>query len=334
MTAPLTPPGCNVASFPYLPLDVLRLRDSDLAALATGDEFKAAILLWCKSWTETPAGSLPNEPRVLARVAGVALAEWEGIAAMALRGWVLCTDGRLYHPLIAERVLRAWIDRLKLKDRSAKGNATRYESFSYDAAEFGRRRAEAVAYLSRLCPDAASEFGVVLQGGEAPTGSDAPPEGTATGTPEGTAFGSQLNQTKPNETERNETERNGTDRSLVVPPLASPTREEEAFALFQDRADVLGLPRPKALDGDRRKKLTARLDEIGGLPEWIDTLDIIARSPVCLGQAGRSWKLSLDWLLQPANLRKVRDGNYLGDNRTPSPGGGGYMSLAMEGLPH
>jgi hypothetical protein len=90
-------------------LDTVRLLDSDLFALSTGDEFKAAVSLWCKSWTQRPAASLPTDDRILRKLSGVdSMAAWNKLKAMALRGWVLCGDGRLYHPVVAEQALVAW----------------------------------------------------------------------------------------------------------------------------------------------------------------------------------------------------------------------------------
>ena len=64
---PLVPAEVDLRDFGFMPLDVLRLRDSDLAALANGEEFKAAVLLWCAAWHQVPAASLPNDDRLLAR---------------------------------------------------------------------------------------------------------------------------------------------------------------------------------------------------------------------------------------------------------------------------
>jgi hypothetical protein len=47
---PLTPPDCDLRDFSWMPLDVIRLRDSDLAVISSGDAFRAAVLLWCASW--------------------------------------------------------------------------------------------------------------------------------------------------------------------------------------------------------------------------------------------------------------------------------------------
>ncbi len=106
---PLTPIDCDLRNFPHMPLDVVRLRDSDLAALEGAEEFRAAVLLWCASWHQIPAASIPDDDRVLANLAGFGrvVKEWMKVREGALRGWVKCEDGRLYHPVIAEKALSA-----------------------------------------------------------------------------------------------------------------------------------------------------------------------------------------------------------------------------------
>ncbi|WP_291365319.1 DUF1376 domain-containing protein [Acetobacter sp. UBA5411] len=133
---PLTPEDCDLRGLPFMQLDVVRLIDSDLFALSTGDEFKASVALWCKSWTQLPAASLPDDDRVLAHLSGSGT-KWKRIKAMALRGWVKCSDGRLYHPTVAEKALHAWKARTNQRERAAKrwnknnssdGNATASEN--------------------------------------------------------------------------------------------------------------------------------------------------------------------------------------------------------------
>lgn len=109
--APLVPAEVDLRGLPWMRLDTSRLLDSDLFAISTGDEFKAAVSLWCKSWTQLPAASLPNDDRVLAHLSGAG-ARWKKLKAMALRGWVLCADGRLYHPVVAEQAVDAWEERV------------------------------------------------------------------------------------------------------------------------------------------------------------------------------------------------------------------------------
>jgi hypothetical protein len=112
---PLTPPDCDLRDFPFMPLDVVRLRDSDLSIQAEGDEFRAAVLLWCASWHQIPAASLPDDNSTLASLAGYGRVqkEWLKVRDGALRGWVLCSDTRLYHPVVAEKARDAWLAKLR-----------------------------------------------------------------------------------------------------------------------------------------------------------------------------------------------------------------------------
>ncbi|MNY08533.1 hypothetical protein D3C86_1413920 [compost metagenome] len=70
LPAPLTPADCNLRGLPFMPLDTERLLDSDMMALSTGEESKTALRLWCKSWIQEPAASLPDDDRILAHLAG------------------------------------------------------------------------------------------------------------------------------------------------------------------------------------------------------------------------------------------------------------------------
>ena len=107
---PPVPPEADLRGFPFMPLDVERLAQSDLAAIATGDEFRAAVLLWCAAWHQKPAGSVPDDDRVLAHLAGFGrnIDGWLEVKEVALRGFELCRDGRLYHLVLAAKVLEAW----------------------------------------------------------------------------------------------------------------------------------------------------------------------------------------------------------------------------------
>ncbi|MDT0507521.1 DUF1376 domain-containing protein [Novosphingobium sp. MMS21-SN21R] len=118
MTAPLTPADCDLRDFAFMPLDATRLLDSDLFALSTGDEFKAALSLWCKCWLQIPAASLPDDDRVLAHLSGAG-SKWKKVKDMALRGFIKCSDGRLYHPVVAEKANDAWDRRSGFQEKRA-----------------------------------------------------------------------------------------------------------------------------------------------------------------------------------------------------------------------
>ncbi|MCA8239871.1 DUF1376 domain-containing protein [Burkholderia sp. AU32262] len=106
---PLTPADCDLTGYRWMPLDVIRVIDSDTFGISTGDEFKTAFRLWAKCWQQVPAASLPDDDRVLAHLAGLSenLPKWKKVRAVALRGFVKCSDGRLYHPVIAEKAIEA-----------------------------------------------------------------------------------------------------------------------------------------------------------------------------------------------------------------------------------
>lgn len=134
MTEPLTPADCDLRDFAFMPLDVVRLRDSDLSIHVTGEEFRAAVLLWCAAWHQVPAASLPDDDKTLAALAGFGrvVAEWKKVRDGALRGWVACNDGRLYHPVVAEKAREAWRGKHqhaygKLGDRVRKANKARQD---------------------------------------------------------------------------------------------------------------------------------------------------------------------------------------------------------------
>ncbi len=115
LTDPLTPADCDLRDFAFMPLDVVRLRDSDLAVTAEADEFRCAVLLWCASWHQVPAASLPDDDKILSQYAGYGrvVKEWQKVREGALRGWVKCADGRLYHPVVAEKANDAWMAKLR-----------------------------------------------------------------------------------------------------------------------------------------------------------------------------------------------------------------------------
>ena len=120
---PLTPPDCDLRDFGHMPLDVRKFRDSDLVAVEDPEAIVAAIMLWGAAWHQIPAASLPDDDRVLANLAGYGIrssgvAAWKKIRSGALRGFVKCSDGRLYHPLVADKAKSAWEGKLKQRWRT------------------------------------------------------------------------------------------------------------------------------------------------------------------------------------------------------------------------
>ncbi len=89
---------------------------------------------------------------------------------------------------------------------------------------------------------------------------------------------------------------------------------ERAFALFNDAAKRTGWPAAQKIDDTRKKKMLARLKDVGGVDGFA----------VAVGKAEASefltvgWpNFNIDWLLKPANFTKLMEGNY--DNKQPGP---------------
>ena len=121
MSEPLVSAQVDLRDFAFMLLAVSRLRDSAIVDSISGEEFRAAILLWCASWHQVPAGSLPDDPRQLSKFAGYGrvVSEWEKVAEGALYGGVKCSDGRWYHPVIAEKAIEAWEKKSEYTECSA-----------------------------------------------------------------------------------------------------------------------------------------------------------------------------------------------------------------------
>jgi len=110
------------------------------------------------------------------------------------------------------------------------------------------------------------------------------------------------------------------ERSLVLEPSSSVPAVDHvgaAFAAFERmRHSIDPASRSATLSPERRKKLAARLSDVGGLEGWAEVLAIIHASPFLRGETSRTGRMvaTIDWLLSPSNLLKVREGNY--DERT------------------
>lgn len=122
---PLVPAEVDLRDFQGMWIDTDRLLRSDTWVLGNGDEKGAAMTLWLESWHQVPAASLPSNDRMLAKLSQAE--RWPKSKEHALRGWIACSDGRLYHPVVAEKALEAWIEKLTAAINGAEGNAKRWQ---------------------------------------------------------------------------------------------------------------------------------------------------------------------------------------------------------------
>lgn len=141
MTAPLTPQNCDLRDFRFMPLEVERLMRSKawLYARRKPEVGFYMMNLWARSWHEVPAASLEDDDDVLADAAMCQPDEWPNVKDAALRGWVKCEDGRLYHPVVAEKALEAWSSKVAQRARTANATAARKRKIEPNDKRNGQR---------------------------------------------------------------------------------------------------------------------------------------------------------------------------------------------------
>lgn len=110
LPAPLTPPDCDLRDFPFMPLECLRLHRSKawLAARKNPALGFYMVNMWTTAWHEVPAASLEDDDDVLAHAAMCDPKAWPKVKEQVMRGWIKCSDGRLYHAVVAEKARDAW----------------------------------------------------------------------------------------------------------------------------------------------------------------------------------------------------------------------------------
>jgi hypothetical protein len=107
---PLVPANVDLRSMPEMPLEVALFKDASVIVSITDAAFKAAVLLWAASWHQIPASSLPDDDKILSMIAGYGreVSCWLEVKEQALWKFIKCSDGRWYHPKIAEKAIRTW----------------------------------------------------------------------------------------------------------------------------------------------------------------------------------------------------------------------------------
>lgn len=147
------PSDCDLRDFPYMPVDIVRLFGSAFHARSTDAEWRAGVTLWLKAFHQVPAASMPDDDIELARLAelGRDVRTWRKLRAMALHGWIRADDGRLYHPVVAEKALEAWIEKLGQRKSSGAANAKRH-GYAFDGDAVDAQIGTAVGMLSVLNP--------------------------------------------------------------------------------------------------------------------------------------------------------------------------------------
>lgn len=311
MTEPFTPENCDLRDFPRMMLDIQRLRNSPFDAIADDAAWRAGLNLWMSAWHAIPAASLESEEAALCKAAGLGrdLRTWKRIRAAAMRGWVLCNDGRLYHETVAEIALEAWLEKLAQRLSSGAGNAKRWGTV-FDPAPVEAEIGKAIALLAALNPDAKA----------IPKAS----RRLSRPRPGGTSSASQRDaQIVPSGSQE---KLNGIDNPLtpkgepqlsLIPAEAEPDEVRLAFNLWNETAKRCGLPNALTLDDGRRRAIRKRLD-VAGLAGWREALAAVEASALCVGQkpgrdGGSPFRADLGFVCQAKSFGRLREGFYGND---------------------
>jgi len=136
----------------WMPLLTDRLAHSMFVRIASNAELGAALRLWVQAWGERPSGSVPNDPRWLADVTKLG-DRWSSHAEVVLRGFVACSDGRLYHPVICE-IAKNRFEQLKGRRRGAALSRRRQEAKRIENRRKNASRRLAVSLATAASDDA------------------------------------------------------------------------------------------------------------------------------------------------------------------------------------
>jgi hypothetical protein len=311
---------------------------SSLFGLSNGDEFKAAFALWCASWYECPAGSLPSDERMLAFLSKAKA--WKKVREMALRGWTLCSDGRLYHETVAKVALAAWDRRVEHREVNDSKNERqkRWRERCKQLADQLRGlgvtppKGASLETLESLLVDAKTstetrgetstvDRGEIGKTGEGRTGEDrggedsntseaSPLHPTAAAPPAG-----KLNGHHPELTEK-----------PAPDPELPPCPHQQLIALYAKHLGHLRQPRGD-WDGARAEAMRTRWRECarpsdfskgyttveGGLAFWDKFFRYVAGTDLASGfprDNGKRWLPDLPWLVTKENFKKVIEGSY------------------------
>lgn len=91
--------------------------------------------------------------------------------------------------------------------------------------------------------------------------------------------------------------------------LTTKSEIDKAVEAWNSIATELDFPRVR-LDAERKRTLTARLRECGGISGWDYLLGKIRESPFLRGETERFRGVTFDWATKRGNFKKIMEGNY------------------------
>lgn len=106
------------------------------------------------------------------------------------------------------------------------------------------------------------------------------------------------------------------DAEDVAQTDAPPMRDADMAALiWNEMAAEHGLAQATVMHPARVRALMTAVKQVGGMPGWSEAIGRIGESDWLCGRiAGRDFKATLDWVINPVNFTKIVEGNFV--NRT------------------
>ena len=246
-------------------------------------------------------GPIKDTPTFIAGLLGVDVRVWHRIRASLLRkGKITETgDGFLFNRRVSDELE----DQAELRKKRSKAGRVS-----------GQKRAER------------NELSFSYGGGSPEVDSKAPSRILQQGDSEAAKY-LKTKDARPtrvehvNEQNRTDRERDREDTSSKedvvglppTPPAPHPLagKGNEAVKIFADAAQRAGWVIPRDTPNQARKRaVMARLRECGGLDGWRQQIALAEAQPFLGGSNERGWRMSLDWLLKPANWQKVAECYY------------------------
>lgn len=334
--APLTPGDCDLTDFQFMPLLVGRLRDSELASEQTPEENWAAVLLWAASWHQVPAASLPDVDTTIAKWAGYQMRgkvdpRWKEVRKGAMRGFVLCSDGRWYHPVVAQVAREAWLGKLKQRLKTECSRIKKHNERNGTSLPFP----DFDSWLSQGCPTGQPLFvpsdKPPLSPGQAPpvtgeTLSKGQGEGQGQGQGQGfnTSEASPLHPTTA-EPPIGPPAEQGSPPGIPPPPPLPDCPHQLLVGLYAKHLPQLR--QPAKWGGARAEAMRKRWRECSqpstfsrgyatteaGLAFWEKFFRYVASTDLARGfprPSGKTWTPDLTWLVNAENFLKVIEGKY------------------------
>lgn len=284
---PLVPAEVDLRDFGFMPLDVRRLLTSEtwIEAADTPKVGHAAMCLWAEAWHQLPAASLPDNDKVLARLAMCDARTWAKLRPKILAGWVKCSDGLLYHPVVAEKALESWKAKLSQRERTraateAREAKRRAQQIERDVHRNGERHEQ------RNVERDVHQGTVKGQGRE--------------GIEEQTTATAVVVASEP----------------ATAKPATPDCPHAEIVALYHEC--LPSLRRVRDWTGDRQAFLRSRWrekPERQSLAWWRGFFEYVSGCPLLMGEVpgrdgGAPFSADLEWLVRPTNFRKVIEGKY------------------------